>query len=828
MANNSLTSNAIVLARSVDVQQELAASFTRNREATARSRNPKNEISVAGFNRINIGVEKLNEMVLEVVDVEKRAYAQLHTSVDRGGKSFLREVVAVSKLIAMYEVVQPPPKHRHVQPAHVPVHLQAQPDLIKRNREKERPAVSHNSISHGGGSLVEDAIRIAGLAYVAYTLYSKIHDKDKTNNTDITQQPDPVRTSVTPNVTAAGKQADQDKPIAEPAIKPKPEATGNWFSRILDAVNPMSSAKADELPESLRRTPAKTPYAATVMSQNNSTTTAPLSEDEIQSAHATSLQKITRTSLGELNAHIKTVEWQIRKRRDDVLKQIDADIRDDGVPLGLKSVEVNGLTPLTSNPNNSLTPNANRSRTYITPDSTPNSNNRVPNRSSTPNSLPKDVNSKKTSSDAGTIQTGQSSTLKQQRARFAKELDENPALRAKVLAIAAGENLNKEANISVIETMMNRAAMAGTSLAAQATLSASEHGYYAGYSPGNAAKYKDLLEDSLKTVLAGSNVSNYSTGNASGAFVERRLAQGLFPGGRRAKYGGESFVGEDRGKGWKKWVKATQEAEAAEAKAKSDAAQSQAQTETAPAKTRSVNVNNPRIHVLGDSLAVGVAGKIKGSTSDAKVGIGSGEILRRSKDAPDADLTVISSGTNDPGNTNLLANLRETRKNVKGKVVWVMPLDPRAAAAVQQVMKENGDKSITYTASPSDSMHLHPSDQGYKDMAEQARKALQDEPKPDSTPAKDPAGVNSYEPPFTMPAPVAPSPSPTPQKDAKPDGGDDITPGVRYLKDDDKSSDNSSAPESRPVQTAFNNTRRSPYNYGHSDISGPATSIASA
>jgi hypothetical protein len=160
-----------------------------------------------------------------------------------------------------------------------------------------------------------------------------------------------------------------------------------------------------------------------------------------------------------------------------------------------------------------------------------------------------------------------SGTLKTQRERFQKELDANPALRDKVLSIAAGENMNKDANVSVIETMMNRAAMAGTSLAAQATL-ASQGGYYAGYNPGALNTRKDFLEDSLNKALGGSNVSNYATGNASGDFVRNKLARGVYSGGLRYKSdNGEYFVGEDRGRGYQAWLKATKDAEAAAAAA---------------------------------------------------------------------------------------------------------------------------------------------------------------------------------------------------------------------------------------------------------------------
>jgi hypothetical protein len=93
--------------------------------------------------------------------------------------------------------------------------------------------------------------------------------------------------------------------------------------------------------------------------------------------------------------------------------------------------------------------------------------------------------------------------------------------------------------------MMNRASMAGTSLAAQATLhkqsGIDEGGYYAGYKPkllGNQ-KLRSMAESNLDKVLAGSNVSNYATDNASGSFADRQRASGAFT--YRSSYGGETF-----------------------------------------------------------------------------------------------------------------------------------------------------------------------------------------------------------------------------------------------------------------------------------------------
>ncbi len=113
------------------------------------------------------------------------------------------------------------------------------------------------------------------------------------------------------------------------------------------------------------------------------------------------------------------------------------------------------------------------------------------------------------------------------RSDFERELANNPALREKVLAIALGENKNASANQAVIESMMNRAAVNGTSLAFEARRTG-EGGYYAGYDPsalGNPA-LRGMAEENLRRALAGSDVSHGATDNASGAFAAGRFGLG--------------------------------------------------------------------------------------------------------------------------------------------------------------------------------------------------------------------------------------------------------------------------------------------------------------
>jgi len=129
------------------------------------------------------------------------------------------------------------------------------------------------------------------------------------------------------------------------------------------------------------------------------------------------------------------------------------------------------------------------------------------------------------------------------RDRLRQELAANPNLRQKIMAISAGENLNPTANQAVLESMMNRALMMGTSLAFEARTTG-EGGYYAGYNPGALQNPKTaaMIAENLQRVLGGSNVSNYATDNASGAFAAGRT--GMYSPTLSA--GGETFFYPNR------------------------------------------------------------------------------------------------------------------------------------------------------------------------------------------------------------------------------------------------------------------------------------------
>jgi hypothetical protein len=122
---------------------------------------------------------------------------------------------------------------------------------------------------------------------------------------------------------------------------------------------------------------------------------------------------------------------------------------------------------------------------------------------------------------------GGNTSLAAQRVRFATEINNNPALKEKILRISAGENLDNNANRAVFESAMNRAAMMGTTLANEMRIT-KEGGYYAGYKPNMTAADRKIAEANLAAALGGSNVSNYATENASGSWGEKRMSGGMF------------------------------------------------------------------------------------------------------------------------------------------------------------------------------------------------------------------------------------------------------------------------------------------------------------
>jgi hypothetical protein len=142
------------------------------------------------------------------------------------------------------------------------------------------------------------------------------------------------------------------------------------------------------------------------------------------------------------------------------------------------------------------------------------------------------------------------------RKAYAEELARNPALAQRMAQISLGENRNPQANLAVIETIMNRASVRRTSLAAQMR-SVNEGGYYppstfAGGAGGLAnQKASDLAYANIRRALGGSNMSNYATDNSSqGLAYSERFGGSMGGYGRPGQAPGKfTFQSEFGGKG---------------------------------------------------------------------------------------------------------------------------------------------------------------------------------------------------------------------------------------------------------------------------------------
>ena len=110
--------------------------------------------------------------------------------------------------------------------------------------------------------------------------------------------------------------------------------------------------------------------------------------------------------------------------------------------------------------------------------------------------------------------------------------------------------------------------------------------------------------------------------------------------------------------------------------------------------------------LAGDSIAVGIAPFFKHCVVDAKIGISSAAIIGR---VHDADVLVVSAGSNDPRNPHLEANLKIIRAKASGKVIWISPIDRTAAEAVVRVAAIHGDRVVRFSSGRD---HVHPRSEG--------------------------------------------------------------------------------------------------------------------
>ena len=128
--------------------------------------------------------------------------------------------------------------------------------------------------------------------------------------------------------------------------------------------------------------------------------------------------------------------------------------------------------------------------------------------------------------------------------------------------------------------------------------------------------------------------------------------------------------------------------------------------------------------ILGDSIALGVAQFRSGCELRASVGISSGGWLKRYGHLNlAAKTTIISLGVNDGDAVNTYVKLLEVRTKITSRqVYWIVPTEQTHKHLYQDINTIAGmfgDQVIQTSKYQAD--RVHPTMQGYKELAEQTR-----------------------------------------------------------------------------------------------------------
>lgn len=136
--------------------------------------------------------------------------------------------------------------------------------------------------------------------------------------------------------------------------------------------------------------------------------------------------------------------------------------------------------------------------------------------------------------------------------------------------------------------------------------------------------------------------------------------------------------------------------------------------------------------IMGDSIAVGTSRvpALHSCYTYAKGGINTHDFNRTyvndHKNDFNAEVVILSLGTNDHKVVKTLIELQKTRAKIKAqRVYWIMPpcndnfCKPHVNEWVKQVAETNGDFIIATKRLQAD--NIHPSTAGYKELAGQVK-----------------------------------------------------------------------------------------------------------
>ena len=106
--------------------------------------------------------------------------------------------------------------------------------------------------------------------------------------------------------------------------------------------------------------------------------------------------------------------------------------------------------------------------------------------------------------------------------------------------------------------------------------------------------------------------------------------------------------------------------------------------------------------VVGDSIALMIAPFLDRCVVDAKVGEHVAQIVGR---VHDADVVVVSAGSNDADYNDLAANLEKVRAKCSHRVLWILPALDRPRRLVTAIALKHGDAAVSFVADPKDGVH---------------------------------------------------------------------------------------------------------------------------
>jgi hypothetical protein len=111
--------------------------------------------------------------------------------------------------------------------------------------------------------------------------------------------------------------------------------------------------------------------------------------------------------------------------------------------------------------------------------------------------------------------------------------------------------------------------------------------------------------------------------------------------------------------------------------------------------------------VIGDSIAEGLRPFFRDCRFAVQIGIGTAAI--GALVPSNADVIVVSAGSNDYLTPGLLARLQALRSRAgSARVIWIRPIPEVAATAVDTVAQAHGDAVVPFVVSPADREHVHP------------------------------------------------------------------------------------------------------------------------